>query len=161
MSLNKTINKKGASLVEGILKKIQDSIYVYNMRYRGSVEDRVHELLSDRLEDIFSLFGQIPDILEDVWIDIANGEIEKAKKNIFEVPITDKGSITHYLRAKFKASRVLLRPAPEGHGIIAGGPVRVVLELAGFSNITAKMLGSRNKINSLKATIKAFQNLRK
>ncbi len=87
--------------------------------------------------------------------------VEKAKKNIFEVPITDKGSITHYLRAKFKASRVLLRPAPEGHGIIAGGPVRVVLELAGFSNITAKMLGSRNKINSLKATIKAFQNLRK
>jgi len=65
--------------------QIQDSIYVYNMRYRGSVEDRVHELLSDRLEDIFSLFGQIPDILEDVWIDIANGEIEKAKKLIASV----------------------------------------------------------------------------
>ncbi|MDA3918313.1 MAG: helicase-related protein, partial [Deltaproteobacteria bacterium] len=65
--------------------QIQDSVYVYNMRYRGSVEDRVHELLSDRLEDIFSLFGQIPDILEDVWIDIANGEIEKAKKLIASV----------------------------------------------------------------------------
>jgi len=65
--------------------QIQDSIYVYNMRYRGSVEDRVHELLSDRLEDIFSLFGQIPDILEDVWIDIANGDIEKAKKLIASV----------------------------------------------------------------------------
>jgi len=65
--------------------QIQDSIFVYNMRYRGSVEDRVHELLSDRLEDIFSLFGQIPDILEDVWIDIANGEIEKAKKLIASV----------------------------------------------------------------------------
>ncbi|MBT6340362.1 MAG: DEAD/DEAH box helicase family protein [Desulfobacula sp.] len=65
--------------------QIQDSVNVYNMRYRGSVEDRVHELLSDRLEDIFSLFGQIPDILEDVWIDVANGEIEKAKKLIDSV----------------------------------------------------------------------------
>ncbi len=55
------------------------------MRYRGSVEDRVHELLSERLEDIYALFGQIPDILEDVWIDVANGEMEKAKKLIDSV----------------------------------------------------------------------------
>jgi hypothetical protein len=59
-----------------------DEIFVYNMRYQGSVEDRVHELLSSRLEDIHGLFGQIPDILEDVWIDVANGEIEEAKKLI-------------------------------------------------------------------------------
>jgi len=52
-----------------------DEIFVYNMRYQGSVEDRVHELLSSRLEDIHGLFGQIPDILEDVWIDVANGII--------------------------------------------------------------------------------------
>jgi hypothetical protein len=65
--------------------QIRDEVYVYNMRYRGSVEDRVHELLSDRLEDIYALFGQIPDVLEDVWIDIANGEIEKAKKLIDSV----------------------------------------------------------------------------
>jgi len=65
--------------------QIRDEVYVYNMRYRGSVEDRVHELLSDRLEDIHSLFGQIPDVLEDVWIDIANGEVEKAKKLIASV----------------------------------------------------------------------------
>jgi hypothetical protein len=55
------------------------------MRYRGSVEDRVHELLSDRLEGIYDLFGQIPDVLEDVWIDVANGEIENAKKLIDSV----------------------------------------------------------------------------
>ena len=55
------------------------------MRYRGSVEDRVHELLSDRLEDIHALFVQIPDVLEDVWIDVANGEIEKAKKLIASI----------------------------------------------------------------------------
>ncbi len=52
------------------------------MRYKDSVEDRVHELLSRRLEDIHGLFGQIPDVLEDVWIDVANGEIEQAKKRI-------------------------------------------------------------------------------
>lgn len=65
--------------------QIRDEVYVYNMRYKGSVEDRVHELLSSRLADIFGLFGQIPDILEDVWIDVANGEIEQAKKLIQSV----------------------------------------------------------------------------
>jgi len=65
--------------------QVLDEIYVYNMRYHGSVEDRVHELLSSRLEDIHGLFGQIPDVLEDVWIDIANGEVNKAKKLIESV----------------------------------------------------------------------------
>ncbi len=65
--------------------QVLDEIYVYNMRYLGSVEDRVHELLSSRLEDIHGLFGQIPDVLEDVWIDVANGEIEEAKKLIESV----------------------------------------------------------------------------
>ena len=65
--------------------QVRDEIYVYNMRYKGSVEDRVHDLLSSRLEDIFGLFGQIPDILEDVWIDVANGEIDEAKKLIKSV----------------------------------------------------------------------------
>lgn len=56
------------------------------MRYAGSVEDRVHDLLSERLENIASLFGQIPDILEDVWIDIALGESDRAKNTIDAVP---------------------------------------------------------------------------
>jgi hypothetical protein len=62
--------------------QLRDAVYLLNMRYRGSVEDRVHELLSERLEDIFNLFGQIPDVLEDVWIEIATGQIEAAKKII-------------------------------------------------------------------------------
>jgi len=65
--------------------QIRDEINVYNMRYLGSVEDRVHELLSSRLEDIHGLFGQIPDVLEDVWIDVANGEVTEAKKLIESV----------------------------------------------------------------------------
>jgi hypothetical protein len=65
--------------------QVLDEINVYNMRYRGSVEDRVHELLSSRLEDIHGLFGQIPDVLEDVWIDVANGEVAEAKRLIESV----------------------------------------------------------------------------
>ena len=63
-----------------------DTVYVYNMRYRGSVEDRVHELLSERLKSIYEMFGQLPDVLEDVWIDVAVGDIEEAKKKINAVP---------------------------------------------------------------------------
>ena len=64
----------------------RNRVFVYNMRYRGSVEDRVHELLSSRLRDIHKMFGQIPDTLEDVWIDVAVGATEKAKERIGAIP---------------------------------------------------------------------------
>ena len=63
-----------------------DHVFVYNMRYRGSVEDRVHELLSQRLENIHGLFGQIPDVLNDVWVEEAVGNREEAKRRIDAVP---------------------------------------------------------------------------
>ncbi len=66
--------------------QIHDTVEIYNMRYKDSVEDRVHELLSERLQDIFSLFGQIPDVLEDAWVAMALGEKERAKKIIDELP---------------------------------------------------------------------------
>jgi len=66
--------------------QIHDTIQIYNMRYKDSVEDRVHDLLSSRLQDIHALFGQIPDVLEDVWVAIALGEKEKAKKIIDALP---------------------------------------------------------------------------
>jgi superfamily II DNA or RNA helicase len=66
--------------------QIHDSVKIFNMRYKDSVEDRVHELLSDRLQDIHDLFGQIPDVLEDVWIHVALGEKEEAKRIIDSVP---------------------------------------------------------------------------
>lgn len=66
--------------------QIRDTVELYNMRYKDSVEDRVHQLLSDRLENIYTLFGQLPDVLEDVWIDVAFGDIEKAKQVINSVP---------------------------------------------------------------------------
>ena len=66
--------------------QIRDSVDIYNMRYAGSVEDRVHAMLSQRLQGISSLFGQIPDVLEDVWVQVALGEIDKAQKTIDAVP---------------------------------------------------------------------------
>ena len=66
--------------------QLRDTVDIYNMRYAGSVEDRVHELLSERLAGIATLFGQIPDILEDAWIDVALGEIDRARRTIDAVP---------------------------------------------------------------------------
>ncbi|HCB13893.1 MAG TPA: helicase SNF2, partial [Gammaproteobacteria bacterium] len=62
--------------------QVRNEIFVCNLRYRGSVEDRVHQLLSSRLESIFSLFGQIPDVLESLWINVAQGEAAEAKRLI-------------------------------------------------------------------------------
>jgi hypothetical protein len=66
--------------------QLRDTVQVYNMRYKDSVEDRVHDLLSERLAGIYSLFGQLPDVLEDVWIDVALGQIERARTTIDAVP---------------------------------------------------------------------------
>lgn len=63
-----------------------DLVYIYNMRYKDSVEDRVHSMLSERLENIHDMFGQIPDVLEDVWIQVALDDIDQANRIIDEVP---------------------------------------------------------------------------
>ena len=66
--------------------QVEDTVYIYNLRYRGSVEDRVHQVLSTRLRDIYALFGQIPDVLEDAWILMAEGEREAAERLIDSIP---------------------------------------------------------------------------
>ena len=66
--------------------QVRDEVYVYNMRYRGSVEDRVHQLLSSRLEAIRDLFGQLPDTLEDVWVAVALRDEERARQIIDDIP---------------------------------------------------------------------------
>lgn len=66
--------------------QVNDVVYVFNMKYKDSVEEKVHEMLSSRLETIHNIFGQIPDTLEDVWIDVAVGKKEDAMRRIEAVP---------------------------------------------------------------------------
>jgi small subunit ribosomal protein S5 len=82
----------------------------------------------------------------------------QARKALITVPLS-KDTIPHAVQAKFAAARVLLKPAPKGTGIKAGGAVRVVLELAGVPNVVSKILGSSNKINNVKATFMALKKL--
>ena len=86
--------------------------------------------------------------------------VEDAKKNMFTVP-KHGSTITHEVLGRFDAARVLLRPASEGTGVIAGGGVRAVLELGGVRNVLAKSLGTTNPINMAKATVAALQDLRR
>lgn len=98
-------------------------------------------------------FGKANDVSEAI-----RKSIEKAKKNMIIVPIKN-GTIPHEIQAEFKSSVVLLKPACSGTGIIAGGPVRAVLEVAGATDVLSKSLGSSSQVNVVRATFEAIKGL--
>ena len=94
---------------------------------------------------------------KEVAVSIRKG-VEAAKKAMVDVPII-KGTIPHAITGEFGSSKVYVKPAPEGTGIIAGNAVRAVMEAAGYKNVVAKTLGSRNHNNVIRATLDALERM--
>lgn len=86
--------------------------------------------------------------------------LEAAKKNLYKVPMVKGGTFPHEIMGEYGAVKVFMKPAPVGTGIVAGGPVRAVLELAGIENVYSKVYGSRTPINVVRATINGIENMK-
>lgn len=87
-----------------------------------------------------------------------NKAFTKAKRQLIDIHLS-KHTIPFEVREKFKAAQILIKPAPKGTGIKAGGAVRIILELSGIEDVVAKILGSSNKINNVQATLNALKRL--
>ena len=85
--------------------------------------------------------------------------VEDAKKNMFKVPVTESGTIPHEVLGHYGAGSVLIKPAVEGTGVIAGGPIRPLFELAGIKNVLSKSLGTDNALNIIKAAAEGLKEL--
>ncbi len=119
-----------------------------HMRFRAAV------LIGDRK----GRFGFAMSKGLDVQQSVAKAVL-RAKKNIITIPLTNE-TIPHEATARFGASQIIIKPAPRGTGVKAGGALRVAFELAGVPNVVGKILGSNNKYNNVKALIKAVGLLR-
>jgi small subunit ribosomal protein S5 len=117
------------------------------MRFRACV------VLGDRKGRVGYGIGKGADVTMAV-----SKAVAKARKNLIKVPLINE-TIPHEVKEKFGAARILIKPAPVGTGIKAGGAPRIVFELAGISNIVSKILGSENKINNVRAAFNALQRL--
>ena len=96
--------------------------------------------------------GEVPEAIKKA--------LAVAKANMFHIDIVKGGTVSHDVMGEYGASKVYLKPAKEGTGIIAGGPVRAVLELAGIKNIYSKVYGSRTPVNCIRATINGLNSMK-
>lgn len=112
-------------------------------------------VVGDRKGRVGVGLGKAPDVARSV-----QKATNYAKRHFINVPITH-GTIPHDIFIKWGAARILLKSAPEGTGIIAGGPVRAVVETAGITNIVSKILGTSNKVTNVYATLAALKQLGK
>lgn len=111
-------------------------------------------VVGDRKNRVGVGLGKAPDVVSAI-----RKGIKRAKKNLITVPMKGK-TIPHEVMAKRGAAKVLLKPAPAGTGMIAGGPVRAVISVIGVEDIVSKILGSNNKIGNVYATIAALKKLK-
>ncbi len=88
-----------------------------------------------------------------------NKAVNQAKKNMVVLPLVNE-TIPHEMHMKYKSSTIMLKPAKPGTGVIAGGAIRSVMDLAGVKNVVSKMLGSNNKVNNVKAVFAAFNRMK-
>lgn len=88
-----------------------------------------------------------------------NKAVNSAKKNMITLPLVND-TIPHEVKVKYKSSKLIMMPARPGTGVIAGGAVRSVLDMAGVKNVISKMLGSNNKVNNVRAVFEAFKSMR-
>lgn len=97
---------------------------------------------------------------KDVMNAIKKG-VRRGKKTVITIPLVDNRTIPHELQVKYGAAKLLLKPAPAGTGVIAGGAVRAVLELAGIKDVVSKILGTANKMSNVTATFEALKIMKK
>jgi len=159
-------NEKKKTFAKKVFKK-KRTIRLSRKKYQEKVVQvtRVTKVVKGGKKMTFRAIVIIGDRKRKVGVGIGRGEdvvvaIDKAilhgKKHLITVPLTHLDSIPHIVHSSYGACKILLRPAAQGTGVIAGGSVRAVLELAGMKNILAKQFGSSNILNNAKATIQAL-----
>lgn len=111
-------------------------------------------VVGDKKGRVGVALGKAPDVRSAI-----QKGMNDAKKHMIKVPLK-KGTIPHEIRVKRGAAKILLKPAPAGTGIIAGGAIRSVVEVAGIENIVSKILGTRNKLSNVYATMEALKKLK-
>ena len=152
MAYNKTSNNEAPELIEKVvyLNRVSKTVKGGRvMKFSALV------VVGDGKGTVGYGLGKAAEVSEAILKGITD-----AKKNMVKISLAAHGTIPHEVTGIFGAGKVLMRPAPEGTGVIAGGAARAVLELAGVKNIRTKSYGSNNKINMVKATIEALKQLR-